>query len=493
MTSEAEDAVIVQIGRGPTGTALARQLLPGLPAGTRYVVVDRDPVATRLPFGTPEPTHLINTRAAKSSLNLADPDEFQRWLTDQAAAAGQSVAEFPARALFGRYVRDMFDQAVQDATAAGVVVDVVADEAIRVAVGDMRRWRIECASGRVLAADRIAICVGMLPQSDRFPDLVGAPGYFADPWELPALPNDARVAVLGTRLTAIDTALTLAARGHTGPVLLASRSGRLPRLRGPETTAPIPHVEQCMQRAVDAGMLRLVDFGRALMADIAAASTEPPDWSEVRDCGPTTQAMLEHELAGLDGGIERGWQQVVNGASPMLLPAWQLLVEQDRTEFFAEWLTPLLVHGAPIPPETARRVLAAMGAGRLRVFGGLHAVERVDQGFAIHLDGTTEFADVVINATGAGTDIAALRTQPVLAGLLDDGLLTAHPHGGVRIEVSTFEPLDAFGAPVRGIYVVGDLVRGAVLVTNDVIALSFQAALVATAMRANDEAGVHIS
>ncbi|MFE6858638.1 FAD/NAD(P)-binding protein [Nocardia sp. NPDC057668] len=492
MTIDVGNAV-VQIGRGPTGTALARQLLPGMPPGSRYVVIDRDPASPRLAFGSPEPTHLINTRAAKSSLSLGDPDEYERWVTEQAAAAGESVTEFPARYWFGRYVRDMFDQAVKEATAAGVTVDVVTDEVIGVRPGAGVRWQVECAGGQVFPADRVVVGIGMLPQPDPYPEIIGAAGYFTDPWQLPEIAPDARVAVLGTRLTAVDTALTLAARGHTGPVLLASRSGRLPRLRGSESTAPIPHIEACLGRAAAAGALRLEDFGRALMADIEAASAEPVDWNEVRDGGPTTRELLARELAEVDAGIERGWQRIVNGASPTLLPAWQLLVEPDRAEFFEKWLTPLLVHGAPIPAETARRLVAAMDAGRLRVADGLCEVRHTDDGFAIHHGGTIEFADVVINATGAGTDVAALRTQPLLAGLLDAGLLSAHPLGGVHVNVSTFEALDAAGDPVPGLHILGDLIRGAVLVTNDVIALSFQAVLLATALRTNDEEGVRLS
>ncbi|QIS11300.1 FAD/NAD(P)-binding protein [Nocardia arthritidis] len=491
MTTVAVAAVIVQIGRGPTGTALARQLLPTLPPGTRYVVIDRDPGAPHLPFGTPEPTHLLNTRAAKSSLNLGDTEEFQRWLTALAAATGGSVPEFPARALFGRYVRDMFDQAVRQAVSAGVEVDVVSDDAVGIEQFGTR-WQIRCRSGRIFGADRVVVCTGMLPQSDPYPGIAGHEGYFDDPWRLPSLPEHAAVAVLGTRLTAIDTLLTLTARGHTGPVLLASRTGRLPRLRGPETVAPVPNVELCMRRAADSGTLRLADFGRALMADIEAASAAPPDWSQVRG-GPTTRAQLAAELAEVEAGAERGWQQVVNGASPLLLPAWQLLAAADRAEFFAEWLTPLLVHGAPIPAVTARRVLAELDARRLRVLGGLHEIRCCDGRFEVHTADRVDVVDVVINATGAGTDEAALRREPMLAGLLDSGLLTPHPQGGVRIDVSTFEPLDAGGAPVRGLHVAGDLVRGAVLVTNDVIALSFQATLVATAMSAKTEAGVNIS
>jgi len=486
------DAAVVQIGRGPTGTALARHLLPQLAAGTRYVVVDRDPTASHLAFGTPEPTHLINTRAAKSSLNPADPDECLRWTTAHAEAAGVPVPEFPARRWYGHYVADMFDQAVRQARAAGVIVDVVRDDAVRVLPLADGRHRVECAGGFAAEADRVALCPGMQAQADPVPAIAGAAGYFGDPWRLPELPREARIAIVGTRLTAIDTFLTLAARGPRGPIVLASRSGRLPRLRGSEAVAPVPHVEACMAAAYAAGTLRLEDFGRALMADIEAASTTPPDWREVRDCGPTTRTMLAAEIAEVASGVERGWQQVINGASPVLLPAWQLLAEEDRAVFFTEWLTPLLVHGAPIPLSTARRVLAGIDAGQLHVAGGLSAVRQAGEHFLVRTaEGEIE-ADVVINATGAATDEATLRREPLLAHLLDQGSLTAHPHGGVRIDVATFEAVDRAGAPVRGLHVIGDLTRGAVLVTNDVLALSFLATLAANAMSARREAGVPI-
>jgi uncharacterized NAD(P)/FAD-binding protein YdhS len=487
MTIESTGPVIVQIGRGPTGTALARHLLPALPAGARYLVIDRDPAATRLAFGTPEPTHLLNTRAGRSSLNRDDPDEFQRWLI--ARSAPDPAPEFPPRALYGRYVREVFDQAVRAAEAAGVVVELVSDNAVRI-VRDGARTQVHCASGRVLDADRVVTCLGMMAASEPYPELADHPSYFAHPWPLPPLPKGATIAVIGTRLTAIDVYLTLAARWHTGPVLLASRSGRLPRIRGAETAAAVPHLQRCMQLAVAAGTLSLVDFGRALVADVEAASATPPDWERILADGPTTQGMLAADLAEVDTGVKRGWQQVLNAAGPLCARAWQLLTDRDRAEVLAKWLTPILVHGAPMPPPTARRVLAGMDSGRLRVLAGLRSVGPLGKKFELVTKHGRHEVHVVVNATGGGTDVAAMRSQPLVAAMLDDGLLTAHSLGGARIDVSTFEPLDASGAPVRGIHLVGDLARGAMLITNDVNALVAQAAQAAGAIRAGMAATV---
>jgi len=479
MTKPLENgAVIVVIGSGPTGTAVARTLLPRLGPGARYVVVDRDPFGEHLAFGTAEPNHLTNTRATMMSLDVGDTGEFGRWLTARSAddLPGFSL-EFPQRALFGNYAREVFDEAVAAARRAGVLVEVVRDEVVEIRRGRDEGWQVVSGSGAMIDADRVVLCTGMVPPSDPFPVLLGHPWYVSDPWRIPDLPAAASVAVLGSRLTAIDAAMTLRTRGHLGPITLASRTGWLPRIRGPETTAPVAAIEGCLGAAYQTGTLRLADFGRAIIADIEAASSDIPDWSSLRERGVTTRAMLADELAELAAGRDRGWQSVINSGAQLLLPAWQLLEKSGRAEFFAEWLTLLLVHAAPIPPATAERIVAAMDAGQLGVIGGVRKVETDGDRFVLETDDETYVADVVVNATGPGADIGSLRTEPLIRSLLDGGTASHHRMGGLRADPSTFELLDSSGNPSRGIHAVGDLIRAEVLVTNDVNSLVFQAAL----------------
>ena len=68
-------------------------------------------------------------------------------------------------------------------------------------------------------------------ESDVYPGLRGSPGYSPSPWPHPTIPKAASVAIIGTGLSAVDAVKQLFAEGHTGPVTLASRGGRLPAVK----------------------------------------------------------------------------------------------------------------------------------------------------------------------------------------------------------------------------------------------------------------------
>lgn len=74
--------------------------------------------------------------------------------------------------------------------------------------------------------DRVVLCVGHMP-TDTYRHLIGQPGYAHDAPSYTAnyksiQPNEA-VGIIGSKLSAIDVALELRARGHLGPILMASR------------------------------------------------------------------------------------------------------------------------------------------------------------------------------------------------------------------------------------------------------------------------------
>jgi len=63
-------------------------------------------------------------------------------------------------------------------------------------------------------------------------DLRGMDNYFPSPWPHPEVPAQASVAIIGTGLTAVDAVKQLYARGHKGKVVMVSRRGLLPTVKG---------------------------------------------------------------------------------------------------------------------------------------------------------------------------------------------------------------------------------------------------------------------
>jgi uncharacterized NAD(P)/FAD-binding protein YdhS len=76
--------------------------------------------------------------------------------------------------------------------------------------------------------------------------LVGAAGYVRDPYplrqSLAEVPEQARVAIVGSGLTAVDVVMALRARGHQGPITLVSRHGLLPAVRRPPARHDLRHL-----------------------------------------------------------------------------------------------------------------------------------------------------------------------------------------------------------------------------------------------------------
>ncbi|WP_218638855.1 FAD/NAD(P)-binding protein, partial [Streptomyces acidiscabies] len=151
---------MLQIGCGPTGTSLLRQLLPrtaGLPV--RYEVADPAPMGPGLAFSTPYDLHLLNVRADRMSLHPHDKGEFARRRTD----AGP--ADYPPRRLFGSYARAVLADTLRTAPEPVRLTGDRVVEVRRTAGG----WRCRFACGRAASYDTVVLTLGHLPTAPYAP------------------------------------------------------------------------------------------------------------------------------------------------------------------------------------------------------------------------------------------------------------------------------------------------------------------------------------
>src|SRR4029077_9362641 len=96
--------------------------------------------------------------------------------------------------------------------------------------------------GGHVEADRVVLALGNLtPRAPHAALKTAGPRYVRAPWAhraLAAIEHDEPVLLVGSGLTAVDVALTLAGRGHRGPIDALSRHGLLPRRHGPWSSNP---------------------------------------------------------------------------------------------------------------------------------------------------------------------------------------------------------------------------------------------------------------
>ncbi|CQR61659.1 FAD/NAD(P)-binding protein [Streptomyces leeuwenhoekii] len=391
---------IVIIGGGASAvSALAH--LAGEPGVERITFVAPTPIGLGTAFGTTDPLLLCNTSVDVTSLVADGRSDFLDYL----AARGHPVhrADFAPRYLVGQYCRERYTELCARARAAGTKVTHIRERSVGVE-RSRGGYRVLLAGGAVVTGTDILLCVGA--DVPKLPDEVrahrGDPRLIESPYpagRLRRLPADARVLTLGTKLSAIDSALVLCSTGRRTTVL-ASPSGTLPAVR----TALCRDDRAAFDRAAwsaldpddasfDQRLARMLV--RAVRTRRRSAGTERPR------LGGDAARLLDHErrLAAED---RTAWQEIVAELIDTLnthVPRWS---PAARARVLARYRGLMSRYISAIPLRNARLLARHLAQGRLRVADAYpERIERAADGWTVHWPGgATETFDYVVNAAG---------------------------------------------------------------------------------------------
>ncbi|MDK9702198.1 MAG: FAD/NAD(P)-binding protein [Sulfuritalea sp.] len=520
------------IGAGLSGTAFLWQLAEALkaagwhggsrPAGLRLLVLERQAsMGPGLPHNPDYvlPFHITNMCSAQMSVCADAPGDFQQWIAEHQAdlvaehpewAAhfepmapdAADCAHFP-RAVMGEYLKARCAQTLAGLREMAVVVEVqTLCEALDLqpAAGGFRitARRLEADAVCEFASARVLLTTGhWLPERE-------LDDFFPTVWPASALAqgirDGARVLVLGSSLSAIETALTLSADGvfrrssdgrlefRSPPqprrLSLCSRSGQLPRVRGRRgrrANQVLTEAALAGLAAKDPGSLKLAEVMSLLDAELRLAYGGAFDWARVVAPGgsPCQQlsAFLQEARQGDGTGGEVLWQTVL---APLLSWASRLylrLQEGERDRFDREFTTLFFLHAATQPVRNAEKLLALMEAGVVEVIrlGDTYRLERDAGEGRWHLTHGNEHAetrhavfDIVVDARGQQGDYRR-NPAPLARSLCRSDWLafTEGAYRGLAIDPQTHAILgrgsDGGTAPVTGLFAFGALTRGQML------------------------------
>lgn len=409
---------VAVVGGGCSGVLMTRELLRC--SDDDVVLVEPGEPGGGVAYGNAQPWHVLNSRAGAMSADPENADHFVRW-------SGAAAAEFRPRREYGRYLREVFDEAVAGDPGR---FRLRPGRATRI-VGDADGGTVVLDDGTAVRADHVVLATGGLAAA-RQP--LEHPRSIDDPWApgvLEALPPDRPVLLVGTGLTAIDAALTLTADGRrTAPVVAVSRRGLLPLTHTAEATPPAaPALDDCAT---------LRDVVRA----VRSAAGEAGDW-----------------------------RPVVDGMRPFLDRLWTALTPEEQDAFLRHLARAWECHRHRMAPEIAARVVALREAGLLEIRrGGVAA-----------WPGLADYA-AVVNCAGPGRLPGA--ADPLVGGLLDTGLARVGPHSlGLDIDPAG-RLVGADGRPHERLWLIGPLRRGAQWETTAVPEIRAQAHRLATDLQA---------
>ena len=420
---------IALIGGGASGVLLAIQWLQRADAGRRIVLFEpKEGLADGVAYSTRRPEHLLNVPAGKMSAFPDRPTDFVDYLPASGVSdlpAEQLSRRYMPRMHFGDYLRDRLAQA-QAASLGSLEVRHEAVDALAPIAGG---YRLQTRGGASVDARHVVLAVGnaLRPLPVR-----GAaslpPEQRLEAWDTESIadvPVDAALAIIGSGLSMVDSAITLARRGHRGPIHVLSRHGLMPQ----------PHVDTEAFEFDTAPLLAM-----PLRARVRALR----------------QRVAEARAQGLP------WQAVMERLRPLGQALWLGLDAADQRRFLRHVARQWDVHRHRIDPQVHAQLQAMRQSGQLR----LHRA-RLDAawtaGACVRIEGRDHDGDPlhlevqrVINATGVEMRVQAMRNS-LLQQLLGDGLAVAGAHGiGIDSDAAG-HVVNADGAADPHLWVIGSL------------------------------------
>ena len=459
---------VAVVGVGAAGVSMVAQLVACFrDAGIRGVRILAFESAHRfgpgVAYQADSEVAILNRTASNMSAVAASDDHFARWLT----AAGHPTTllqDYVPRPLFGRYLASTLASATVQAELDDNQIVLIAERIIR--IDDIQgSYQLHSADDK-WRADHIVLCTGNL-SSNHYRHLLGAPDYYHSPYPLSktlkSLRPDQRVAVIGSRLSAIDVLVWLTQSGHTGPISLLSRQGYLPSIQYKQKKVSLTYCTPARIARLAAsagGRLPYRTVLRLVLKELSSACGYRFSVKYQKPKGADPKTVFRRDLQRATQAPQP-WQSAFVALNEVISDLWNLLDERDRKKFRALDFSRFMALRVPIPERNAVKVLRLFDSGQLEMHAGLADISHVENEFVATFNSTTpsKSFDVVINCTGSDNDVT--RTMdPLYRQLVDNGLLSPHAQGGVAVNFASNVAISGNGKPNKGMYVVGNMTSG---------------------------------
>ncbi|MCW3082646.1 MAG: putative hydroxyacylglutathione hydrolase [Bacteroidetes bacterium] len=384
---------VVIIGGGLSGV-LAAMRLAEMEHGPEITLLEKDPeklgrgVAYQQEF-THQP---LNVVAANMSLFPGKPDDFVKWLEENAFRYNHLIkninaTSFVPRKIFGDYLVERLKE-VHDRLEGRFLIRI--DEAISI-LGTGKNKTVVLSSGVTLQASKVILALGNFPPADileEHKDVKNDPRYFSNPWTDKVYHNikgDEHILLMGTGLTAVDVVLGLHVRNFTGKILMLSRSGRL----------PLPHYISSQKYTWDAPYL--LPPGELFKAITGCIKNNP----------------------------DVPWPLILDSIRPYTQKIWSFWSTEQKAVFLKRFRPFWEIARHRIPNDTAEVLDKLMKAGTLKISKGkLISTVKNENGFEtvfVNPEGEKTISfQKIINCTGPESNYRKIKF-PIIRDLIERG------------------------------------------------------------------------
>ena len=464
-------------------------------------------------YGTPAPWHSINVPSMGMQAVESLPDHLTDWLQQKREKGlidgkwGTTNTHIP-RGLYGEYVAETVDEAKAMAHPESRLV-LCEEEVTSLRVPRPKQYEIRTEK-QTIRCDTVVLCTGNFsPSNLRLRDMTTteenafyrtSQRYIQNPWKIlkdaaPITKGSTSIALIGSRLTAVDILLSLQQAGYQGKVHVISRKGLFPRENHAQKYPPAVDVE----KAIFAPILG-AERARFLWknSDVVAGRFPMQDGRGGFFKENEVNSIFSRIIQLCDEYEKRGeiWQGVLDSLRPMFNNLWYLLSLSERQIFLTKWRDEFEVRRHRVAPDTfatLKTLFQRTEQHRGAVVQMKHATNPTSS-ISITLASTEKqapihiTADWVINCTGPQIDFRKGNDIPsVLFGqLVEENVLLPEGSGiGLCVNPVTGRALSGVGNGVEesGVFAVGPVRRGTDWETIAIREIRSQSAAVAAVVQ----------
>jgi uncharacterized NAD(P)/FAD-binding protein YdhS len=454
--------IISIVGGGATGITTLRHLAELAGSGryrncvTGIQLFDKSGFDGGVAYRTGSDHHLLNMKAAKMSIRVGDDGEFLRWTRHRGLSCDGN--DHLPRKLYRDYLDDIRKTAIERCRAAGIPVHAEQAEVVRMRMSPEHDLLLTTDRDVTHTSSVTILCTGHNAPEDHY-GLGASRNYVRDPYARFAFADRTgiEVGILGSGLTAVDSATELASTHRLVRMTCFSRSGLFPTVQPVTTPATNDGFRDALHRYVQGHEQIGADAFAGELAKLLQAITGISCDLSWRDIDGNALADLERNIAEAET-CEPNVHSYLASIANVVCDAWSRMNAVEKTRFMNVYNSGWLRNRSAMPLANAIKVRDLIRAGRLSTAARLRDVVEIGGRFRATLgNGDHRDLDQIIDATGPSY---RLNSSPLYLDMQRQGIATLDALGGVCCGYADSRVHDRHGRPHRNIYAVGGPTKG---------------------------------
>ncbi len=405
---------IIILGAGAQATAFLSAIyhitknIKKMPNLTIGIVDKQENYGCGVIYNEDYPWIIMNTPITDLSVELNNNLDFSDWLQENIELyCTVKTNNYVSRSVFGKYLNYKFNFYKNCLLKNGVLVETINGLAVNIEDNPINKDVIVTLHDkRSLLTKNLVIAIGKENSEDIY-DLKKHSNYIHSPFpafkKIAHFPKKSCVGIIGSNLTAIDVAVTLKHLNHQGKIIMSSRGGLLPEVKGKHLRAYPPkyalHKNYLKIFNNKKNGLTLLDILRPIRKELKNYNL---NWRNIffpKTLSPDNTQKFEqrvYEAINFPTNFN-----IILGMIPEIAKTWNLVKNSEIDLFIKKYHRFIHQKHGAIPLVNAKKILDLLKTEQLNLKGDILDIRYENNKFKIEYKNNDKTeCDYIVNAMG---------------------------------------------------------------------------------------------